>query len=117
MKAKREGDLVSNVNFHDENFYRDFGDDKGENYENIKRLLLNLAVNHTVVAEQREIKDQQIDAPFNYKECGIGTDNGANMNQTYNASSPDELALVNAAKFFGFTYLGRDAGNNVEIHF
>ena len=34
MKAKREGDLVSNVNFHDENFYRDFGDDKGENYEN-----------------------------------------------------------------------------------
>ena len=24
MKSKREGPLISNVNFHDENFYRDF---------------------------------------------------------------------------------------------
>ena len=118
MKAKFDGDLVSNVNFHDENFYRDFSDSKGENYENIKRILINLAVNHTVVAEQREIKDREINAPFNYNEVAIGTENtNANMNQTYNASSPDELALVNAAKFFGFRYLGRDEENNVEIHF
>ena len=33
----------------------------------------------------------------------------------YNASSPDELALVNAAKHFGFTFTGRDDDNNVTI--
>ena len=26
----------------------------------------------------------------------------------YSASSPDELALVNAARFFGYTFLGWD---------
>jgi magnesium-transporting ATPase (P-type) len=36
----------------------------------------------------------------------------------YNASSPDELALVNAAKYFGYQFLGRDDENNLllEIH-
>ena len=116
MRAKREGDPVSNVNFHDDAFYSDFETDQGENYSQIKRMLLNLAVNHTVVAEQREIRDTA-EAPISHSDCGIGTDNGPSMDQTYNASSPDELALVNGAKFFGLTYLGRDASNNVEVHF
>lgn len=36
----------------------------------------------------------------------------------YKASSPDELALVNAAKFFGINFIGRDQDNNciVLIH-
>lgn len=33
----------------------------------------------------------------------------------YNASSPDELALVNAAKYFGIVFKGRDDANFVEI--
>lgn len=33
----------------------------------------------------------------------------------YNASSPDELALINAAKLFGFEFRGRDSDNNMEI--
>ena len=116
MKAKREGNLVPNVNFHDDNFYSNFSDDRGEDYAQIRRMLLHLAVNHTVVAEQREIR-AQIDVPLIGSEREIGSDAGPSMNQTYNASSPDELALVNAAKFFGFTYLGRDQANNVEVHF
>ena len=35
---------------------------------------------------------------------------------TYNASSPDELALVNAAKYFGYEFKGRDEDNNVIIN-
>ena len=27
---------------------------------------------------------------------------------SYNSTSPDELAIVNAAKFFGYNFLGRD---------
>jgi len=33
----------------------------------------------------------------------------------YNASSPDELALVNAAKYFGYTFIGRDENSNMKI--
>jgi magnesium-transporting ATPase (P-type) len=35
----------------------------------------------------------------------------------YNASSPDELALVNAAKFFGAEFKKRDEDNNLIISF
>jgi len=35
---------------------------------------------------------------------------------TYNAASPDELALVNAAKQFGFEFKGFDASENMLIH-
>jgi len=33
----------------------------------------------------------------------------------YNASSPDELALVNASKFFGYNFKGRSEDNDVII--
>jgi magnesium-transporting ATPase (P-type) len=50
-----------------------------------------LAVCHTVVAEEKE---------------------GQTL---YNASSPDELALVNAAKYFNYFFVGRDDDNNIEV--
>lgn len=54
-------------------------------------MLEILAVCHTVIVEK---KDGKI---------------------FYNASSPDELALVNAAKFFKYTFTGRDEEDNVLI--
>lgn len=33
----------------------------------------------------------------------------------YNASSPDELALVNFAKFTGYEYLGTDEHNYMSV--
>ena len=35
----------------------------------------------------------------------------------YNASSPDELALVNAARYFGVKFVDRDEDNNMFIDF
>ena len=36
----------------------------------------------------------------------------------YNASSPDELALVNGARFLGVTFLGKDNDtNSLKIDF
>ncbi|HTN02316.1 MAG TPA: hypothetical protein VL132_10580, partial [Planctomycetaceae bacterium] len=35
----------------------------------------------------------------------------------YNAASPDELALVNAARFFGVKFIDRDEENVVTIDF
>jgi phospholipid-transporting ATPase len=36
-------------------------------------------------------------------------------NLVYNASSPDELALVNGAKFCGFNFLGLDEEGKIMI--
>ena len=35
---------------------------------------------------------------------------------TYNASSPDELALANAARHFGISFVDRDEDGNIVIH-
>lgn len=48
------------------------------------KVILNLAICHTIIIEKK---------------------NGA---INYNASSPDELALVNAARFFGYKFVDRD---------
>lgn len=61
------------------------------NYKNIQNFLTHLAVCHTVVAEAKQ------------------------GNILYNASSPDELALVNCAKYFGYFFKGRDDDNNIEV--
>lgn len=54
-------------------------------------MLLHLALCHTIILDERTGK--------------------------YNASSPDELALVNAAKFFGVEFKKRDEDNNMVINF
>lgn len=35
---------------------------------------------------------------------------------SYNASSPDELALTNGARFFGLVFEDRDASNNIVVN-
>ena len=37
------------------------------------------------------------------------------MKNYLNASSPDELALVNAGKYFGYDFIGRSDSNSVLI--
>ena len=53
------------------------------------RQVLFLALCHTIIIDQKTGK--------------------------YNSSSPDELALVNAAKQFGYEFKERDGNNNVMI--
>ena len=73
--------------------YSHWNDKNSVNYEYIEKMLLNLALCHTIIIENKngEIK--------------------------YQASSPDELALVNAARFFGIKYLDRDEENYMTISF
>jgi len=53
--------------------------------------MIILAVCHTIIAEKKE---------------GV---------LTYNASSPDELALTNAARHFGIVFSERDEDNNMVV--
>jgi phospholipid-transporting ATPase len=74
---------VKNVNFESSALTEDLIPGS-KNYSKAEAMLLNLALNHSVL---------------------IGT-------RGYCASSPDELALVNAAKFVGFKFVGRDNRDN-----
>ena len=83
--------MYENVNFNDPTFYDHFENRGSINYKNIEAMLIHLALCHTIILDDRTGK--------------------------YNASSPDELALVNAAKFFGVVFKKRDEDNNLVIDF
>lgn len=91
----REGEKeeISNVNFDDPLFYQHFKEKRSINYDYIEKVLLNLALCHTVIIEMK------------------------NGKLNYNAASPDELALVNASRFFGVKFVDRDEDNVITIEF
>ena len=86
---------VTNVNFDSEDFDAHIANKSHPNHEPLKKLIQALGICHTVIAEEKEKNGQKyID---------------------YNASSPDELALVNGARHMGFAFMERDEDNNMII--
>ncbi|CRG97760.1 aminophospholipid-transporting P-ATPase, putative [Plasmodium gallinaceum] len=84
MKSKKK---TSNVNIVDSNLVDHLHDINHFNHAHLISFFLHLAINHSVICER-------------------GKD-GVN---TYSSSSPDEEALVNAAKHFDITFLYRKDG-------
>ncbi len=80
---------VTNVDFEDQRFF----DKVSEDDLQVKEFLLCLSLCHTVIVE---------DTPE-------GT--------IYNSASPDELALVQFAKYSGYEYRGINKDNQIIIHF
>ena len=85
------GPTVENVNFEDSTFWEHFSSPTHPNFAQIEKLILHLALCHTIILDESTGK--------------------------YNASSPDELALVNAAKFFGAVFVKRDEDNNMVVRY
>ena len=83
---------ITNVDFVDKQFYHDW--EEGENKDNITNFVEALALCHTVIPEPAQNEPGKI---------------------IYNASSPDELALVNAAKFFGYEFISFEKLEYTEI--
>lgn len=86
---------VTNVNFSDEHFDSHLKDTQHVNNKHIHKFLECLYLCHTVISETKTIAG----TPYKF----------------YNASSPDELALVNAARFFGFAFRERDLDDNMIV--
>ena len=86
-----EDKRIENVNFEDPRFNEHFDNVNSVNYHDLREVMLHLALCHTIILDERTGK--------------------------YNAASPDELALVNGAKFFGVTFLKRDEDNNMIVDF
>jgi magnesium-transporting ATPase (P-type) len=80
---------ITNVCFEDPTFDEHYGNPRHENYKNICDLITCLGICHTVIAEKKKEKDGKEYVAFN-------------------ASSPDELALVNGARYLGFAFRERD---------
>lgn len=80
---------LSNVCFQDPSMQAHLGDKNHPNHDALVRVLLLLSVCHTIVIDERK--------------------------GTYNAASPDELALVNGAKQFGYEFKGIDKDDNILI--
>ena len=85
---------VTNVDFKDNNFFNNFNDNGNEQSDFIGEMLLAIALCHTIIADKNE-KGELI----------------------YNATSPDELALVNWARFCGVEFKGLDEQNCMIINF
>ena len=76
---------VTNVNFSDKRFTDHYGNPTHENYDLLNRFLEAIGLCHTIIAENK--KDKQ-GTPY----------------VSYNASSPDELAIANGARHLGFAF-------------
>lgn len=81
------------MNFQDDKFWEQWQDPNCKNREYLDKVANLLAICHTIVP--------------NFSSDG---------QLSYNASSPDELALTNAARFFGLVFEDRDADNKVVIN-
>jgi magnesium-transporting ATPase (P-type) len=79
------------VNFYDPMVDLNFKNKLSTNSDYLEKVFTHLALCHSIILDERT--------------------------QKYNSSSPDELALVNAAKFFDVVFLKRDEDNNIKINF
>lgn len=84
---------VTNVDFRDGSFFDVLNDKNHPQCQQIINCLFFLSICHTAIAEK---KDNDV---------------------FYNASSPDELALINFAKFCGMKFLGINENNEIMIEF
>jgi magnesium-transporting ATPase (P-type) len=79
------------------------------NHPKIVDFMTHLAICHTVT--QQKQKRKQRDGPPTNRPMPIVWE------QFYSASSPDELALVNAASYFGVTFKSRPSSKQIVIEY
>lgn len=84
---------VTNVNFEDDSVWLHL--QNPESYPHLRKFVECLGICHTVIVESKAVNGK--------------------MANFYNASSPDELALVNGMRHFGFSFAGRDEEDNIVI--
>ena len=87
IKDYQDFPSVTNVDFHDQNLIDIMNNNKESKHEEVRHAIFFLALCHSVVVE-----------------------NKGNNEVVFNASSPDELALINFAKFCGVEFRGLVGG-------
>ena len=90
--ANDEYGLITNFDMKSKTFMKHLKDSSHENYHNIDLFLTTLAICHTVIVDQKQ-----------------------QPKIIYQASSPDESAMVNCARYYNYIFSGRDVYNNLYI--
>jgi len=92
---------VTNFNMVDLDLNKQIDGAKGSNntYENIQRFLYHLALCHTGMTDCKGSKE----------------DDSTPANNQVSSPSPDELALINAAKYYGIKFVERNQYNEIII--
>ena len=83
---------ITNFDFYDSEFLDHIRDDDHENYYKIKYFLLCMCLCHSVFTVSN-MKNELV----------------------YEGSSPDEISLINAARYFNYIFLKRLPGNKIEV--
>jgi magnesium-transporting ATPase (P-type) len=86
---------VTNVNFEDEKVWDHIDNKDHAQHEAVNRFIECLGICHTVISDDKTYKGETF--------------------KVYNASSPDELALVNGMRHFGFAFKDRDIDDNIIV--
>ena len=92
IKLKDKYGKITNFDFYDNEFLDHIRDDDHDNYNNIKYFLLCICLCHTILTEKNN-KNELI----------------------YQGSSPDEISLINAARYFQYIFLKREIGNKIVL--
>ncbi|EGR31814.1 phospholipid-translocating p-type flippase family protein, putative [Ichthyophthirius multifiliis] len=98
--VKNENRIIENVNFEDSCFFDILENPQNEKQKDVFFALKHLSLCHSVICSETQL-DESNDPLKKQIE--------------YQASSPDDLALVNFAKFSGFEYTGIDNQDIISI--
>ena len=97
VTAPPEDPVTENVNFVDPEIWKVLRNREHPDRPQLEEFFLHLALNHDVAPERR--------MPQNNGPVTKAVGNQTNI--TYSASSPDEAALVSAARHFGYFFFSR----------
>jgi len=86
---------VTNFEFYDNEFLSHLRDDDHRNYQNIKYFMLCVCLCNTIFTELKE------------------TNGKAEI--VFQGTSPDEIALINAARYFQYMFVKRESGNKIYL--
>ena len=103
---------MSNFNFYDAEFDQHLRDPSHPNHQNIVNFLTHLALCHTIVIQKKKAPAVQAPQDGAQQESDKSSDHSR---ESYSAQSPDELALVNAARQFGIKFRSRPTARQIMI--
>ena len=86
---------MSNFNLHDDKFENILKNPSHEDKNYIYHYMIGLAICHSIIVE----KDESNEGKLNYL-----------------SSSPDEMALINCARYFKYIFKGKDIDNKITLN-
>ena len=116
-KVKNCSGNISNMSFNDTTYINHLNDSLHENHENIHLFLLNLSLCHSANTNYKSISNNNKSITENFSN-NFPDDNTISdfKDLKLQASSPDEIALINFAKYSGYEFIFRNESGIVYLN-